>query len=474
MDEAWSFRSRVERFIEEESLLEEGDGVVVAVSGGPDSVALLHLLFVLAERHSWRLSVAHVNHGFRGEESDAEAEFVRELAASLKLPFYLKELDMPGYLASTKANGQSAARALRYAFLREAAIDAGARRIALAHHADDQAETVLMRLLRGTGPSGLAGIPLRRMEPEGLELVRPLLRMYKAELIRYCEQHGLTFRIDSSNLQTKYFRNQIRLEILPYLSRYRERLPEALNRLALLAAEEDDLLTRQTKALFEEYMNAESGSVAWSAQWFGGVHVALQRRLIKLILSYLALDPESIDYDQIEQLRKAILQPKAGSVRLDIDSRLTLRREYDRVVIHRMVLPPAPYAYDVSEGQSELFIPETGARMVFRWLEPQEPMPRNLGVREAVFDAMDMSFPLTVRSRRSGDRMSPLGLNGSKKVKDIFIDAKIPPYLRERTPVVTDAEGHILWLPGVRRSALALVREDTRRKLHIEWQCDFN
>ncbi|MED4601870.1 tRNA lysidine(34) synthetase TilS [Paenibacillus validus] len=474
MDAAWSLMSTVERFIDEESLLEAGDGVVVAVSGGPDSVALLHLLFALSERHRWRLSVAHVNHGFRGREADEEAEFVRELAASLRLPFYLKVLDMPGYLAGTKANAQAAARALRYAFLREAAREAGAGRIALAHHADDQAETVLMRLLRGTGPSGLAGIPLRRSETEDLELVRPLLRIYKAELIRYCEQRGLTFRTDSSNLETKYFRNQIRLEVLPYLSRYQDRLPESLNRLAILAAEEDDLLTQQTRALFEQFVNAENGSVAWSAQWFGGVHVALQRRLIKLILSYLALDPDSVDYHQIEQLRNAVLQTKAGSVRMDVDSRLTFRREYDRVMIHRMVLPPPPYAYHVSEGQTELFIPETGARMVFRWLEPDDPMPSVLGVREAVFDVMDMSFPLSVRSRQTGDRMSPLGLNGSKKVKDMFIDAKVPPYLRERTPVVTDAEGRILWLPGVRRSAQALVREDGRRKLHIEWQCDFN
>ncbi len=164
METAQSLSAKIERYIRDETLIEPGDGVVVAVSGGPDSVALLHLLFALSDRYGWRLVVAHVNHGFRGLESDREAELVSELAQRLGLPLASTYIDMPRYIEETGLNTQAAAREKRYAFLLDTAARYQARRIALAHHADDQAETVMMRMLRGTGPSGLAGIPIRRKE----------------------------------------------------------------------------------------------------------------------------------------------------------------------------------------------------------------------------------------------------------------------------------------------------------------------
>ncbi|SDE54201.1 tRNA(Ile)-lysidine synthase [Paenibacillus sp. UNCCL117] len=474
MDEAWALRRKVERFIREESLLEQGDGVVVAVSGGPDSVALLHLLFALSEAWGWTLTAAHVDHGYRGAESAEEADFVRRLAAELGIGFRMTRLDMPGYLASSGGNSQAEARALRYEFLHETARELGARKLALAHHADDQAETVLMRMMRGTGLSGLRGIPLRRTERE-TELVRPLLRIYKAELIRYCQALSLDYRTDSSNLETKYFRNQIRLEVLPYLARYQEGLSESLNRLAETARAEDDLLHTLTLQQFDENVTVGNGIFSWSAEWFAGLHFALQRRLIKLILSYLAPDTDHADYQRIEQIRSAAVRPQAANFRLPLDSSLTLSREYDRVMLHTMMLPPVPYAYEIAEGQTELAIAETGALLHLGWFKGENaPTAGAESVWRAVFDAVDMSFPLRVRSRLPGDRMSVYGLNGSKKVKDIFIDAKVPVRLRERIPIVEDAQGRILWLPGVRRSSLAMVREESEHKLVLELQPDFN
>ncbi|GCL74543.1 tRNA lysidine(34) synthetase TilS [Paenibacillus sp. JMULE4] len=473
METAQSLSAKIERYIRDETLIEPGDGVVVAVSGGPDSVALLHLLFALSDRYGWRLVVAHVNHGFRGLESDREAELVSELAQRLGLPLASTYIDMPRYIEETGLNTQAAAREKRYAFLLDTAVRYQARRIALAHHADDQAETVMMRMLRGTGPSGLAGIPIRRKEKNDVELIRPLLRIYKSELLHYCSAQGLPYCTDSSNLQTKYFRNQIRLDVLPFLSRYNDQLPSALNRLAEMMAGEDDYLEAETLRLYKAHVSRKNDAWFWSAEWFSGVHVALQRRLIKLILSYLASDPESIDFLKIEQMRIAALSKQPTNFRRVIGQNITLSREYDQIAVHTMVLSPLPYVYEIKKNQPELLIPETGVRAEFRWLIGTTEKPQTRDMYSACFDVDELAFPVIFRSRRPGDRMRPLGLNGSKKVKDMFIDGKLPLSLREKIPIVTDAKGRILWLPGVRRSGHALAGKETKHVVCMKLDIDF-
>ncbi len=465
MKDAHALQTKIGRFIEDEALLKQGEGVVVAVSGGPDSMALLHLLFALSNSYGWSIVAAHADHGFRGEESAEEASFVMSTAAAWGIPCFVTRLDMPAYLQQHGGNPQAVSRERRYAFLRDMAIQVGATSIVLAHHADDQAETVLMRLLRGTSLSGLGGIPVRRMYEPGIELVRPLIRVYKQELLDYCEAVGIPYRTDSSNLDTKYTRNRIRLEVMPFLSRYEERLPETLNRLALVAADENDWLEAQTREVCKSNITFGDGEAAWSAQWFGGVHVALQRRLIKLILSYLKYDPERVVFERIEHIRSFALQGTAGNALLLIEPSLTLRREYDRVILHTMVLPTGSYCYEVHEGQAELSIAKTRTRLSFLWLDRAEAVVGQPADDEAVFDLANISLPIYIRSRRDGDRMSPFGLNGSKKVKDMFIDAKVAARNRERTPIITDGEGRLLWLPGVRRSSLAPVTEETKRLL---------
>jgi len=467
--------SKVENTIITEQLLRPGDSIVVAVSGGPDSVALLHLLFVLSGRWSWTLAVAHVDHCFRGDESAREAEFVMELAQRLGLRSELARLDVPGHIKETGLNAQVAARELRYGFLHRAAAACGASRIALAHHADDQAETMLMRLLRGTGPSGLTGIPICRKE-NNVELVRPLLRIYKSELLEYCHTNDLAYCTDSSNLESKYTRNEIRLDVLPYLRQFNEQLPQALNRLSVMMHAENDILEQQTQSLFEQFVALESDFAQWSRNWFAGVHVALQRRLIKLILNYLSFESDSMDFLKLEQLRDAIVKPEPSNLRVDIGGGLILTREYDSIRLHTYVVPTGAYRYPLNRYEAGLTVRETGARIECLWFEEEQQRFTKAKPPEgndvAWFDADRVEFPLTVRSRSPGDRMNVLGLNGSKKVKDIFIDAKIAPSRRALIPVVTDARDRIIWLPGVRRSSIAPVQAGTKAwfqmKLYME------
>lgn len=461
--------AKVEQRIIEEKLADTGDVVVVAVSGGPDSVALLHVLFALAEEYSWKLVVAHVNHQFRGAESDAEASFVAELAAELQLPCEIGIIDVPAYIEESSLNGQTAAREKRYEFLQQVAVKYSAERIALAHHADDQAETVMMRILRGTGPSGLVGMPERRREKK-VELIRPFLRIYKSDIVNYCAQHELTYCKDSSNELRKYFRNQIRLDVMPMLKQYNEQLPESLNRLTDLMRAEDDYLAKETELVFRRITTFQQAYCRIERRDFTELHVALQRRLIKLILNCLCLERDRLDFARIESMRELILQDQVSNQVLQVDEQVYIVREYESIQFQTFAPSPKPYSYEVGLDTSELSLPEVEAKLICSWM-PANSKGTTAYISSATdvfLDLDQLNLPLVVRSRRSGDRLEPYGLNGSKKVKDMFIDAKMPLTRRDAIPLLVDASGQILWIAGFRRSKHALVGPDTVRVLHMK------
>ncbi|TXK78253.1 tRNA lysidine(34) synthetase TilS [Paenibacillus sp. N3.4] len=458
----------VEQRIVEEHLVDAGDVVVVAVSGGPDSVALLHVLFSLADRYSWKLVVAHLNHQFRGAESDAEAAYVGELAALMGLPCEIGVIDVPAYIQQTSLNGQAAAREKRYEFLLQVAADYQAQRIAFAHHADDQAETILMRLLRGTGPSGLVGMPERRSEKK-VELIRPFLRIYKTDIVNYCAQHEITYYKDSSNELRKYFRNQVRLDIMPMLKQYNEQLPESLNRLTEMMRAEDDYLTEAAQHAFHQIITCEQAVCRFERSDFTKLHVALQRRLIKLILNCLCLGSDRLDFTKIEFIRAFVLHEQVSNQIFQADEQLYIVREYEAIQFQIIAPSSRPYMYEVEYGSSELSLPEAETQMCCSWIKMGKEISASSSTATEVFLDLDqLSLPLAVRSRRLGDRFEPYGLNGSKKVKDMFIDAKMPLSRRDVIPMLVDASGRILWIAGFRRSKHALVGSDTEHVLHMK------
>lgn len=447
-----------------------GDCIVVAVSGGPDSVALLHIMRWIAASPEYNLSLvcAHVNHGFRPEESEEEAKFVRRMAKELGVPFEMVKLDIPAYMRKTGKGAQLAAREKRYEFLYDIARKYGAASIALAHHANDQAETVMMRLLRGSGPSGLAGIRMKR-QVNHVTLIRPLLRLYKAELVAACEAAGIAYCVDNSNFSDKYTRNAIRLDVLPYLGQYNSQLIQSLNRLADTFAEEDDFMEQQTRQVFEGMVSisTESHELSLEAEQFASLHAALQRRLIKLILNYLPLDMEESDFIKIERIRQGIIEPFPTTWSYDLGDGLQCVREYGTI----RFIPDAAgkndnfsYTYCVDSIPAEVVVSALRLNLSFMQIEADRDVISDMLTKDhdkAIFDAQQLEFPLTVRNRKPGDAMKVMGLNGTKKVKDIFIDEKIPPSLRSRIPVVTDAQDRILWIPGIRRSSIAAVGPQT-------------
>lgn len=459
---------KVERFICEEKLLGRGETVIVAVSGGPDSVALLHILYSLSERWQWKLIVAHVNHMFRGEESDREADYVAQLAARFHLLCESTRINLPDLLREEGGNAQTSARAKRYDFLQQAAKTYDAGKIALGHHADDQAETVMMRLLRGTGPSGLSGIPVRRTEKK-VELVRPLMRIYKSELEQYCRFHQLKAMQDSSNQTRKYFRNRVRHDVLPFLKFYNPQLSQSLNHLAELMRTENDFMDGEARRFILDHVECGEKGCFFSRKSFVGMHVALQRRCIKLILNYVFSGAEPTEFSMIETIRQAIVQDRKSTMRLDIQNAVDLRLEYDRVSIGKFPAFAENYLYIIDNFPKELLIPEIGQKLTWEICDKG-----NLGENlpslkyEAWFDLERLPLPLAVRNRRAGDRMEISGLKGSKKVKDMFIDDKVAPSERNRLPLIVDAMGNIVWIPGVRRSKHALVTDRTSRVLRMK------
>ncbi|KAA9003609.1 tRNA lysidine(34) synthetase TilS [Paenibacillus spiritus] len=468
--EQWNRLVRaVEEAAGEHGLWKANDRIVVAVSGGPDSVALLHVLRHIS-LHSLPLSLicAHADHGFR-EESRAEAELVRKMADELGLPLETAELHVPAHLAESGLGPEGTARELRYAFLAEAAARHGATGIALGHHADDQAETVLLRLLRGSGPTGLAGMRWRRPYKK-VELLRPLLRIQKAELVGVCREQGFPFAEDASNLQSLYVRNAVRLEILPFLEKYSPRLGQSLNQLAEIAAAEDDYMEASAEKLYLKIARREGERISFDRHAFAGEASALQRRLIKLILNYLSADTSAVDFPKIEAVRRGALQARPTVWNLDLGGGVTCKRQYDTIVFTSAPSgKQTSYTYEMEMPVSRLEIPEIGRSLAAAVLQREDWASRKVeGNRlTAGFDLEGLAFPLTVRSRLPGDTMRIMGLNGSKKVKDIYIDDKIPSSERHRIPIVCDALGQILWIPGVRRSAHAAVGRHTAAVLFL-------
>jgi len=454
----------------EEGWWRAGGAVVAAVSGGPDSMALLRLLKEMAESEPMRVVVAHANHQFRGAESDAEAELVRKVAEEWGMAFETASLGMPDYIEETGQNAQSASREKRYAFLGEVAGKHGSPYLLTAHHADDQAETVLMRVLRGTGIGGLAGIPYRRRE-DRLELIRPLLRITKCELLEYCKRNGVPYAVDSSNADRHYFRNVVRLDVLPALEQYNPRLKDSLARLADMAAADDDYMEEQAVRVFREAVTPSGDGFRLERRRFRGLHVALQRRLIKLILNCSANPRQMLDFRLVEEISEALSQERPATVRVDIGDGWVLRREYEETYIGPEQPETMRFAYRADELATEVAIPEAGGRIRLERLEGAvQGRPGNRD--EACFDAEELRYPLLVRNRLAGDTMRPYGLNGTKKVQDMFVDAKVPRSRRDKLPLLADGDGRILWIPGLRRSGHALVREHTRTTLRATYEAE--
>ncbi|HYG56971.1 MAG TPA: tRNA lysidine(34) synthetase TilS [Symbiobacteriaceae bacterium] len=421
-------------------MLSQGDRVIVAVSGGPDSVALLHVLHSLAPALGLALHIFHMDHGLRGESSAQDAQYVQSLADSLGHPCSVVTLPAR-QLKSQPGSLQANARSARYEAMEALAARTGANRVALGHNRDDQAETVLMRFLRGTGTRGLAGIPPVR-DAGAVAYVRPLLEVSRAEIEQYCRDHELSPRHDPSNSEPTYLRNRLRLELLPHLAQtYNPTVAQNLAQLAAIMREEDQLLdTMAMEALRQCRVPGEG--VALAGNVLRNEPLALARRVVRLAAREALAAPVDLGLPAVDQVLDAASR-REGSQSLHLPHGLQVTVEYGICRFHRTAGPsPIPEAWPVSL---------TGATALGELGLQVDALPAGnpAGPFEAAFDLDRLPGPLSIRFRQEGDRIWPTGMEGSKKLQDLLVDAKVPRRLRDRIPLLVSGD-EILWIIGHR------------------------
>jgi len=448
-------RETIKRF----GMLTPGDAVVVGVSGGPDSVALLDLLSRLRDELGLRLHVAHLNHRLRPEAAE-EAEFVRRLASGYGLPVTVDAADVPAYAGERRLSTEMAARELRYAFFTRVLSAVGAAKVALGHQADDQAETVLMNLLRGTGLAGLKGIP-----PVRGPFVRPLIEVRRAAIEAYCASRGLKTCYDASNIQTAYRRNKIRHELLPLLEReYNPALVPALGRLAAVLREEEEFLAAEAAKVYAGLRSVTVAGVYFDGAAISTLPRAMARRVVRLAYREVAGSVYDLDFRHTEEVLRLLERATGREVILPRGVKAV--RIHGRLLFRTGAVPAVPdFCYPLPVPGVAV-IREIGVAVKAELVASGRD-PATLPPQEALLDYERVRPPLFVRRRRAGDLFYPLGHPAPVRLKSFFINQKIPRYHRDRIPLVVDATG-ILWVAGVRPAEPVRVTSQTRRCLHLE------
>ncbi|MEW6228795.1 MAG: tRNA lysidine(34) synthetase TilS [Bacillota bacterium] len=471
------FVEKVKSTMKRYGMVSPGDVVLVGVSGGPDSVALLHALWLLSEELCISLCVGHLNHELRGLDADEDARYVREFAKQLGLPVTVESKDVAGFASRSRMSIELAARLVRYDFYCRAAGAMAATKVALGHHVGDQAETVLLRLIRGAGTAGLAGIPPVRpiSSGGGLVVIRPLINLTRQEISSYCEENDLHPRMDASNLTCAYPRNKLRNELIPLLERdYNPGIVRTLARTAELLREDDAFISSEVQRRVNHIVRTRScDRVVLDVDAILAEHVAIRRRVIRWAVGLLACGSEDLEFQHVEEVLDLARRGSPGKS-VDLPCGIRARRDYGELAIELRspgdVAPAVPFEYKLSvPGITRL--PEAGVVIEAEVFEAGDwpdllTAVRRAGKGEAYLDFDVVGRDIVARSRREGDRISPLGMNGSKKIKDLFIDEKVPGNMRDRIPVIV-AGGKILWVVGVRMSGLARVTPGTCRVLRL-------
>jgi tRNA(Ile)-lysidine synthase len=441
----------------------------VAVSGGPDSVCLLHALDSLTAEIPFRLRVAHLHHGQR-KEGDADAEFVRAFAERLGHPCAIERADVPGIARSERISLEMAGRLARYRFFARLAEAVGAKAVATGHNADDQAETVLMRAFRGAGNSGLRGIPALAPLPESagsVPVIRPLLEVSRAEIEGYLTRHGLETRFDATNLDATLQRNRVRRELLPLAEEISPGAKKGLMRIAKEAAEDEAALglwaakawTRCARETGEGTLLVRTDRLPEPA--------AIRRRILRISIEKLAPDAAGFPEAAIDRLLNLLESEADGTAgfSLPLGIQAVFRQRVLRLSASPPPAPPLVVPKRAIRCPGETRLPELRRTLIAKETDPTsaQPFPPRRAM-EAAVDADALAPPLSARTWEAGDRIRVLGTGGTKKLKELFNEAKIGLEERRRIPIICDAE-RIVWVPGLALNEAVKVTPASRRVL---------
>jgi len=458
---------QVRRTIDRYRLLDKGDRLVIGVSAGVDSMVLLHLLSAYRQEFDLSLIVAHVNHGLRPEESEKEMELVKKESERLGFTFEYGQFNVKEFQKVGGISLQDAARRIRFHFFNVLLQKYNANKIALGHHADDQVETVLLRLMRGSGLKGLKGmLPIR----EG-RVIRPLLEVWRREIESFAEEMKIPYLLDSSNLKKNYLRNQLRLSLIPLIEKeYQPNFKKIVLKTSTILREENDYLERETEESYQKIVREGKETLSFRFSEYQSLHPAIQWRIIQKMLRRIYTGEmilEEREWLEVSQIYKKLEQP-SPSFLLELPHGVCLEKRYDLVLMKKewvKQIPPfeveliSPGRTYIEEIEKEVMIEETSRNDKFKDL---------YGLPNVVLlDYQNLQFPLKIRNFRPGDRFQPLGVKGTQKLKEFFIDHKIPKFERPRIPLLISGE-MIAWVVGYRIDERVKITENTQKVLKVK------
>lgn len=459
---------KVIKTIENNSMFNKGDRVVVAVSGGPDSICLLHLLNSIKDRFSIEICAAHVNHCLRGAEADADEEFVREFCKQLNIDFYVKRVNVNKLAKEEKLSSEMAGRKARYDFFEEVRKSFSGNKIAIAHNANDRAETILMRMIRGTGLDGMVGIKPIRDEI----FVRPLINVSRNEIEKYCLDNRISPRIDKTNLERLYTRNKIRLDLIPYIvNNFNEDVVSALNRLGDIVSIDNDYIQKNVDKKYNSYCYKDKNNIIIKKEAFCE-HEAILSRILRKAINELTGSMYNIEKHHISEVihiqnigtgkktclpNNIVVYNNYGDIHLSIKN--------DSIINNRKVLEVN--IKDSDEIQFDNF------KFKMTLLDSKVSVKLSQDDFVKYFDADKVGKNIIIRYRKDGDKFMPLGMKVHKKLKDIFINLKVPREDRDNIPLVCFGM-EIGWILGHKISENFKIDDKTKTILKIQVEREDN
>lgn len=448
-------------FIKENSMFDKGDKVIVAFSGGPDSTCLLYILNNFKEELGITIVGAHLNHCLRGEEADKDEEYAKEICDSLNIDFYSEKVDVHRISKEKNLSCEMAGREARYGFFEELMVKLNANKVALAHNANDQAETILMRIMRGTGIEGIVGIrPVRDKI-----YVRPILRLSRKKIEKYCLGNNINPRIDKSNLENVYARNKVRLELIPYMEEnFNKDIIKTLNRLSDIVKKDNEYLENISEKECKKHCEIGQQRVIINKAAFGE-HEAILSRVIRSAL--LAVNHNLYNFEKVHIYNIIELQKHETGKSIMLPQNIIVENCYGNIHIYIYVKTT-----EANNNQYSLNINQENFIQSLNKVVKIDVKPR-LQFTEfkendctKYFDYDKIKKPIIFRYRKDGDRFIPLGMKGNKKIKDLFIDLKIPKAQRNTVPLICFGDD-IAWVVGYRVSEKFKVSKDTKNILQI-------
>lgn len=441
-------------------LISSGDNIVIGLSGGPDSMALLYSLIDAQKSLDFNIIVAHVNHGVRGEEALADQLFVQRKAKELNIVHYSKNVNMVEYGKEKGITAEEAGRELRYGFFREILKNHGGGKIAVAHNKNDQAETLLMRIMRGTGIDGLKG-----MEFKVGDIIRPILNIYRGDIEDYIKNNNIETVLDKTNLLPIYSRNKVRLELIPYIEdNFNPNLINALWRLSQISNLDSSFLENTAKEKYNNIVKIQmSSKVILDAELLAKEDKSIQQRVIRISLEKVALGLQGFSEQHIIDINNLILL--GTGKKLNLPKGIIVSISYNELIFQKEEdMEIEDFKYELSLGHNQFI--NINYTFNIQILDIDGISSIKMGRYVKCFDYDKIKGNLIVRNRKSGDRFHPFGMNGSKKLKDYFMDEKINKDIRKEIPLLIDDE-NILWVVGYRTSDLYKLTKDSKKVLVV-------